>query len=205
MVFDKRSSKIDVIMKKENTLINRILKFTGVGITCTIVDYALYSLFAVVIFGGNPNLYWLATMISGTVATFAAYMLHSHITWKERDPGKYGIVKFFAWNILLVIAIRPVLTFIFGILTGLYQFAFMITDGIGLPFSYEFVESTGIFVMMIAVTMVLNYLFYNRIIFGAVKTDENQREKVDVDGVRKAGEEKQRKQKGQRDSGKKRK
>lgn len=186
-------------------MLNRILKFVGVGVACTIIDYALYSLFAVVIFGGNQNLYWLATIISGTVATFAAYELHSHITWKERDPGKYGIVKFFAWNIFLVIAIRPVLTILFGFLTGLYQFAFMIFDGVGLPFSYDFVESTGVFVLMIAVTMILNFLFYNRIIFGTAKSDEDSREKVDVDSVRKTGKERQSNSKSQNNTNKKRK
>ena len=187
------------------TMLNRILKFVGVGITCTIIDYALYSLFAVVIFGGDQNLYWLATIISGTISTLAGYELHSHITWKERDPGKYGIVKFFAWNILLVIAIRPVLTILFGFLTGLYQFAFMISDGIGLPFSYEFVESTGVFVLMIAVTMILNFLFYNRIIFGTAKPDENNGEKIDVDSVGETGKEKQGKRKSQDGASKKRK
>ena len=187
------------------TMLNRILKFVGVGITCTIIDYALYSLFAVVIFGGDQNLYWLATIISGTISTLAGYELHSHITWKERDPGKYGIVKFFAWNILLVIAIRPVLTILFGFLTGLYQFAFMISDGIGLSFSYEFVESTGVFVLMIAVTMILNFLFYNRIIFGTAKPDENNGEKIDVDSVGEAGKERQGKRKSQDSASKKRK
>lgn len=190
---------------------NKIFKFVGVGVTCTIIDYAVYSLAMMLLFGGDTNLAWLATVISGVVATFAAYEMHSHITWKTSDPGKYGIIKFFAWNILLVIAIRPALTFIMGLLTGLYQFAFMISDGIGLPFSYEFVESTGIFVLMIAVTMVLNFLFYNRIIFGTPKVDgpadanENQREKVDVDSVGKAGKEKQRKGKSQNSTDKKRK
>ena len=186
---------------------NKIFKFVGVGVACTIIDYALYSLLVMLFFNGDTSQAWLATIISGVVATFAAYELHSHITWKESDPGKFGIVKFFAWNALLVVAIRPALTFIFGLLTGFYQFAFMVSNGINLPFSYEFVESTGIFVLMTTVTMILNFLFYNRIVFGKKKAgelDENQREKVDVDGVRETGEEKKRQKKSQNKADKKR-
>ncbi len=190
----------------KNKKLAKILKFVGVGVACTIIDYTLYSLLVMLFFGGDTSRAWLATIVSGVVATFAAYELHSHITWKESDPGKFGIVKFFAWNALLVVAIRPALTFVLGLLTGFYQFAFMVSDGINLPFSYEFVESTGIFVLMTTVTMVLNFLFYNRIVFGKKKDEEsnkNQREKVDVDGVGEAGKEKQGKKKSQNNADKK--
>ena len=215
---DKVSKKDEKVRK---VTAGKVFKFIGVGVACTIIDYVVYSLVVMLFFGGNTDQAWLATIISGIVATFAAYELHSHITWKTSDPGKYGIIKFFAWNALLVAAIRPALTFIFGLLTGFYQFAFMISDGINLPFSYEFVESTGIFVLMTVVTMILNFLFYNRIVFGKAKTnakkagkssatrttnaDKNQREQVDVDGVGQAGKEKQSQNKGQNSAGKKRK
>ena len=156
----------------KKTFIEKIFKFVGVGLTCTIIDYSIYSLSVMVLFGGNVDMAWLATVISGTISTFAAYELHSHITWKQSDPGKYGIIKFFAWNAAQVVVIRPVLTFIMGLLTGFYEFAFMISDGIGLPFEYEFVESTGIFVLMTAVTMVINFLVYNRLIFGKSKSSD---------------------------------
>ena len=215
-------SKITSADKKvEKVTANKIFKFVGVGIACTIVDYSIYSLMVMLFFGGDTSQAWLATIVSGVVATFAAYELHSHITWKTSDPGKYGIIKFFAWNALLVAAIRPALTFILGLLEGFYQFVFMISDGIHLPFSYEFVESTSLFVLMTAITMILNFLFYNRIVFGKAKVDDapskasgrtsvtntkkNQREKVDVDSVGKAGKEKQGNGKSQNNAGKKRK
>ena len=177
---------------------NRILKFAGVGIITTIFDYALYSILVMVFFGGDTSKVALATIISGTAATFVAYFLHSKITWKERNPGKYGIIKFFLWNILLVIAIRPALTFVFGLMEGLYQFAFMISDGINLPFSYEFVNSTGIYVLMTIVTMTLNYLFYGRVVFG--KTEKEEGKEVNIKGVGKARKEEKRKAEGKNSS-----
>ncbi len=170
---------------------NKIFKFVGVGITVTLIDYLVYSFVMMVLFGGNTDLVWLGSIISGVVGTIAAYILHSNITWRGRDPGKYGVLKFFGWNILLVAAIRPLLTLFFGLLDGLYEFAFMITDGIGIPFTFEFVESTGIYVLMTVVIMVLNFLFYDRVVFGEVKHKDNGKKKVNVDSVRKSGEEKQ--------------
>lgn len=170
---------------------NKIFKFVGVGITVTLIDYLVYSFVMMVLFGGNTDLVWLGSIISGIVGTIAAYILHSNITWRGRDPGKYGVLKFFGWNVLLVAAIRPLLTLFFGLLDGLYEFAFMITDGIGIPFTFEFVESTGIYVLMTVVIMVLNFLFYDRVVFGEVKHKDNGKKKVNVDSVRKSGEEKQ--------------
>ena len=50
-----------------------------------------------------------------------------------------------------------------------------------------------------------NFLFYNRIIFGTAKADEDNGEKVDVDSVRKTGKEKQSNSKSQNNTNKKRK
>ncbi len=174
---------------------NKIFKFIGVGLTVTLIDYLVYSFTMMVIFQGNTDLVWLDSITSGIAGTIAAYVLHSNITWRGRDPGKYGILKFFAWNALLVAVIRPGLTFIFGILDGLYEFAFMLTDGVGLPFTFEFVESTGIYILMTAVIMVLNFLFYDRVVFGTVNKKDDNNKEVDVNSVRKPREEKQRKKK----------
>lgn len=201
---------------KGGKMLGKIFKFIGVGVAATLIDYAVYSLVVMVIFGGNTNFAWAGAVSSGVVATFAAFFMHSKITWKDKDPGKYGIIKFFAWNAFVVIAIRPVLTLFFGLLIGLYQFAFMIFDGVGVGFSYEFVESTGIYVLMTAVTMTLNFIFYDKIVFGKKKVaaksmvdsnlgNEEQREKIDMKSVRKTGEEKQRQSKGNNNSDKKRK
>ena len=66
----------------------RVLKFIGGGLAATVVDYVVYTLFVMVIFGGDVGMAWLASIFSGIAATFAAFILHSKITWKERNPGK---------------------------------------------------------------------------------------------------------------------
>ena len=66
----------------------------------------------------------------------------------------------------------------------------MITSAVHLPFDYDFVESTGIYVLMTIVTMTLNYIFYEKVVFGNVaKVQEKEGEEVDVERVRKAGKE----------------
>ena len=181
---------------------NKVFKFIGVGLVVTLFDYLVYNIVVMGIGGGNTNIAWLGTLVAGVCATFLAFIMHSKITWRTRDPGKYGILKFFAWNALLVIAIRPLTTLVFGLLTGLYEFAFMITGGIGLPFSYEFVESTGIYILMTIVTMTLNFFFYDKIVFG--KAGKNNGKEIDMEGVRQARKEEERQKKTKDSTSKKR-
>ncbi len=179
----------------------KAFKFVGVGLAITVIEYIIYSLLMMLMFGGNTEMAPLATGLSGTVAMIVAFIMHSKITWKERDPGKFGVVKFFAWNILLVALIRPGLAAFFELPIGLYQFAYMITSAIHLPFSYDFVESTGIYVLVTAVTMVLNFICYEKVVFGTkVKVEENERKEVDVKSIRKTGEKEKRKGKANNDA-----
>ena len=171
---------------------NRAIVFALVGITLTVFDFLVDSFLELVIFQGSPDFTTVSAVISGVLSTILAYILHSRITWKERDPGRFGVVKFFIWNIILVFAVRPVLTWAFGFLTGLYDFVAAI-----LPFSADFVRNTGIFGLMTVVTMILNYLVYNRLVFGgsvrlpATDETEERREKIEMKRVGKAREKEQ--------------
>ncbi len=176
-------------MSKKGT----VLKYVGVGIGVTLIDFVTYSLLMALVFSENVDMVGVASVISGIVATFAAYLLHGNITWKTRDPGKFGIVKFFAWNAFMVILLRPLMSVVFKSFTGLYQFGYMISSVIHLPFEYDFVENTGIYLLMTVVTMILNFLCYDRVVFGSA--DKKQREEINVEGVRKSGEEKKSKSK----------
>ena len=171
----------EIAVVAEENIVQKIMKFTGVGIVATLIEYLTYQFGVNVIFGGNLT---LSAVLSGVVATFAAYLMHSKITWKTRDPGKYGVVLFFIWNAIAVFAIRPPLTWVFEQLDGLYQFAYMLTSWV---FSYEFVRSTGVYVLMSVITMILNYLVYEKVVFTKKKGVGG--EKVDVKGVGEAGEE----------------
>ncbi len=139
-------------------------RYALVGITITIFNFSLYTVLARFVIKNN-SLLWLATLISTTISTFLAFILHSNITWKERDPGKIGIYKFFIWNLTMAIAIGPFLTWIFSLLKPIYDFAYGISSAIHLPFDYDFVQSTGTFVLAALITMILNFLFYDRFVF----------------------------------------
>ena len=149
----------------------RVWKYFWVGVTVTLTDYVLHELLILLVFK-NVELEWLALMISGVVAMMVGFVLHNRITWKERNPGKWGPLKFIAWNSFVMFLLRPWLSSVFALFTGLYQFAFGICQWLHLPFSYDFVYSTGIYGLCICVTMILNFLVYERLIFK--KTEEEK-------------------------------
>lgn len=145
----------------------RILKYIGVGIALSVFNFAVYAIIVRVI--NNSDLLWLSNMLATLVTTILAFILHSKITWKEHHPGKAGVVRFFIWNLILAIAIGPFLTWFFGLFKGIYELAFSISQAMHLPFDYAFIESTLIFALGAIVTTFVNYLFYDKFVFGATK------------------------------------
>lgn len=149
-------------------------RYVAIGISLTIFNYVVYAVLANLIINNN-DLLWLSTFISTALTTVLAYILHSRITWKERGVTKTSIVKFFIWNAVLAVAVGPELTQLFSYLTPLYDFAFSITDAMHIPFTYDFVLTTGAFVLTSIVTMVLNYLFYDKFVFGQSKSSKSSK------------------------------
>lgn len=147
-------------------------RYLIIGVILTVFNYILYTILARII--NNNGILWVSTLISTTITIFLAYILHSRITWKERDPGKLGVYKFFIWNIIIAVAISPFLTWVFSLITPLYEFAYNISSAIHLPFDYNFVQSTGAFVLTTIITMVLNFLFYDKFVFGKKKEEEKE-------------------------------
>lgn len=157
---------------QNNTKANRRVSiFTIIGIILTIVNFIIYTFLANIIFQNN-NFLWLSTLISTTISTFLAYFLHSKITWKERKITKSAKYKFFIWNFLTAVIINPFFTQLFSLFSPLYKFAFNIFSTANMQFSYEFIQSTGAFALTACVTMVLNYLFYDRFVFDKNKLTE---------------------------------
>ncbi|MBQ2695556.1 glycosyltransferase [Candidatus Saccharibacteria bacterium] len=140
-------------------------KYIIIGIILTVFNFIVYTFLARVVFNNN-ELLWFDTIISYILATFLAYILHSKITWKERVPSKIGVIKFFIWNIVTALIISPLFTWLFSLLTPLYELIYNIFTAIHLPFDYDFVVSTGVFGLTTCVTMILNYLFYDKLVFG---------------------------------------
>ena len=146
----------------------KVTRFFFVGVGVTLFDYIACMIFSTFL----PLT--IASICGGILATFVSYFSHKNITWKQREMTTWSIAKFFMWNALTMIAIRPLVIAGFGLLTWLYQFAFSICGLIHLPFSYEFVENTGIYVLAAIITMIINYLFYDKVVFGEKKTKEKR-------------------------------
>ncbi|MBQ1373187.1 GtrA family protein [Candidatus Saccharibacteria bacterium] len=144
------------------------IRYLIVGICVTGFNYALFAILSNLVIKNN-DLIWLSNFIATAVTTIVAYFAHSKITWKERTVTKHSIIRFFIWNAILTIAIAPAFTQLFSLFTPLYEFAFNITSAIHLPFTYEFVLTTGAFVLNSVVIMILNFLFYDRFVFGKKK------------------------------------
>ncbi len=139
-------------------------RYLIVGITLTIFNFVFYTILANLIFN-DSNLLWLSTLISTLATTILAYLLHSKITWKERPLTKTAIYKFFIWNLATALIISPTLTWLFTFFSALYDFLFTVSSLLFFPFSHDFVESTSVFVLTTLVTMILNYIFYDRLVF----------------------------------------
>ena len=151
-------------------------RYVIVGIVLTVFNYVLYSILANIIIK-NEELLWLATLIATAITTILAYILHSKITWKEREVTKTAIYKFFIWNGLLIFPIGPGLTQFFALFTPLYELAYQICQNLHLGFSYDFIQSTGAFVFTTAVTMIMNFLLYDKFVFGKKSPTEKTEKK----------------------------
>ena len=146
-------------------VVARAGKYTIVGCIVTLFNFVVYTIIAQVVIQNNDFL-WIDSIVAYIMAAILAYILHSKVTWRERRPSRRGIVMFFIWNLAGALIISPLLTKIFGLIEPLYQFIYNIVSVLHLPFNYDFVESTSIFCLTTLVTMILNYLFYDKLVFG---------------------------------------
>lgn len=172
-------TKEEVADKKEfnNTKTSQHAKrYLVVGIILTVFNYGLYTILSNFVLN-NSELLWLATFIATALTTILAYILHSKITWKERNVTKLSIIKFFIWNGLLTFPIGPGLTQFFSLFTPLYEFAYNICQNIHIDFTYEFIQSTGAFVFATIITMIMNFLLYDKFVFGKKSPTEKAHKK----------------------------
>ncbi len=153
----------------------RATRYFFLGLLNTAIGYGIYEVLALTIFRGE--LLWVATLVSGTIGIFTGYYMHSKYTWVGRKVGKEQVARFFIWNVISSVLVKPVLTKIFELPEFLYKFAFSIFEALHIPFSYEFVRSTGIFVLITAVIMIINFLVYDRFVFGKKKEKEGEEDK----------------------------
>lgn len=163
-----KEQKPDNPQDKDVKTSKHAMRYLLIGISLAVFNYGFYTILANLIIKNN-DLLWLSSFISTAFTAILAYVLHSKITWKERNPGKLGIYKFIVWNIILTFIITPLFTQLSSIITPLYNFAFNISNSIHLPFSYEFIQSTGAFIIANAIIMIINFLFYDRFVFGKTK------------------------------------
>lgn len=163
------TSKYDSSETKKDVATSRhAVRYFIVGVLVTGFNYALFAILSNLIIQNN-DLIWLSNFIATAITTIVAYFAHSRITWKERVVTKHSIIRFFIWNAMLTVAIAPGLTQLFSLFTPLYEFVFNITNAMHLPFSYEFILTTGAFVLNAFVIMIINFLFYDKFVFGKKK------------------------------------
>lgn len=144
------------------------VKYALVGVFVTLFDFVVCTVLTRVVFRTNDALEFSAA-VATVLATILAYFLHSRITWKDRKPAKFGVAKFFLWNGLVAVVIKPLVAWGFGNLYWLYKFVLQVTEAIGLPFGYDTIEYLGIYGLSTLVIMILNFFFYDKLVFGRKK------------------------------------
>lgn len=156
---------------KEVKTSKRANRYFIVGLLLTFFNYGLYTVIANLIIKNNDFI-WVSTLISTFVTTIVAYISHSKITWKEREITKTAIYKFFIWNLVFAFAVAPLITQLFSFITPLYDLTYNICQAIHINFTYDFIQSTGAFVLTSAVAMIINFLFYDKFVFGNKPKEE---------------------------------
>ncbi len=141
----------------------RPIIFLGVGALNTLLDFLFYT-FLTQTFFKDDNIA-LAGIISGTFALACAFITHSLITWRGTNVGHKTVLKFVAFTGFGMWVLRPLLLSLFAQLDGLYQWAYSISDSIGLPLSESFVANTGAFGLMIIFLLIYNFFVYDRFVF----------------------------------------
>lgn len=144
------------------------VKYVLVGVFITLFDFVVYTVLVKLVFRTNDALE-ISTAIATVLATILAYILHSRITWRDRKPAKFGVVKFFLWNGLVAVVLKPFTAWVVGMWTGLFQFALTVSEWLRLPFDYETIEYLGVYGIATLVIMILNYFFYDKLVFGSEK------------------------------------
>ncbi|MCL2444884.1 GtrA family protein [Candidatus Saccharibacteria bacterium] len=150
---------------KTNPVKHRPAIFASVGVGLTLFDYITYILLTTFVLANLSNSHSIAVAISGTLATIAAYIAHRHITWRDRHITRLTIVKFLIVNIFAVLILRPFSAILFAEFTPLYQFAYNISSALSLPFTHEFIISTGIFGFATLTMLVFHYFAYSHFVF----------------------------------------
>lgn len=139
----------------------KMLVFFFVGVLNTLIDFIIYTIASSVFHIPLT----LATVISGSISAITTFFTHGKITWKDREITKSSMLRFALWCLIMVTAIRPFIAFIAEHLTPLYQFIFFISSFLRLPFSYQFVTNTGVFIIIAAVVMTINFCVYEKFVF----------------------------------------
>lgn len=164
-------------MKKtlKNLTDNVKVVYVMVGVTVTLINYVMYLTLAP-IFGDSD---WRTVAGAGFIAVITALILHSRLTWRKRQTSRLAVVEFLVYNLFLITVLQPALMWFFNqsFWNWLYDFAFWLTDWVGWP--VEFVRRTGIFGLTAAITMVVNFLVYDRIVFSKKLSALSHLEKKD--------------------------
>lgn len=150
------------------------IRYLIVGIVITVFNYGFYTVLSNIIINNNHFL-WLSTLISTTISTFIAYLLHSRITWKERPITKTAKYKFLIWNLAGAFIVGPLLTQLFSFFNPIYDFAYQIIEALHIPFTYEFTLTTGVFIIVSFIIMIINFLFYDKFVFDKSKNPKEEK------------------------------
>lgn len=149
--------------KTNHTEIKQVGRFGLVGILNTVVDFAIYNGFLLLL-PGFPVVW--AGVISGTAAMINSFVFNKNFTFKAKKLSTQKLVMFFVITAAGLYLIRPFILYIF---TDFWlwpaQALYDVTSFLHLPFSPEFDTRNLALVVAIAIVLVYNYLLYKYYVF----------------------------------------
>jgi putative flippase GtrA len=151
-------------MEHQETPTRRPLTFIWVGVVLSAANFLIYILLTHT-FLRDESAIPAASAVAYVLSAVIAYLMHKSITWKDRAPSKATTIKFFVTNLIVGFVLTPVISWIFLSLTGIYEFAFAISSFLHLPFSLDLITKIGVWGFTNAITMTINYIVYNKIVF----------------------------------------
>ena len=170
-------------------------KFFGFGVITTLIEYIVFTIVARIL---SNDFLWLATLIGGIVGVVASFILNTEFVWKDKKAGKSEAAEVLGYGMVKTFVFKEFFTWVFTLITPVYELAFSISSAIHLPFDYDFVESTGVFGFTAVATMFITYFVYDKMIFTKNK-EKNHGKNINMESVREAREEHERNKEGNAD------
>ena len=120
--------------------VNQIIKYSSVGMLTNIIGYILYIVISNII-GINPS---IAAILSGFTVIGISYLLNTRFTFKSKNKGLVGAVKYFLLYICAIL-LQSLIIFIFSGILG---------------FAHEIIAAISLIIISFSLFLIQKFYFF---------------------------------------------